>query len=370
MLPLSNEELLEVLVTLLNDEAENVRSAALSTVDTLKPESFATLAADVNAPAEVLGFLCVWPRAPKEIVEAAVFNKSTPDEALIRVAAESKDGSVIEAVSIKQQSLIRTPGIIEAILANPARTAEAERRAREVREEFFDKQFGADMVAGEQRVRAQAEAAVRAAEEAAKATITVGGLEDLIALGLIEEGIDDTIVQEYEAEVGLFDTLVEPEDRLDVDRIVGQIESEGGAIPLDRLPVFARIALMTIKDRVMLGIKGTREARLILVRDPNRIVASAVMRNPRITETEIESIASIRSVCEDVLRIIAQNRGWTRSYVVIHNLVRNPRTPIAMSLGFLNRIQTRDLKVLSSNKNVPDVIRTTASRLYIKRSTS
>jgi hypothetical protein len=92
------------------------------------------------------------------------------------------------------------------------------------------------------------------------------------------------------------------------------------------------------------------------------------LRNPRLTDQEIETIASVKTVPEDVLRQIGMNRSWTRSYSVIHNLVRNPRTPIAISLGFLNRIQTRDLRALSTNKNIPDVIRSTTYRLYIKRS--
>jgi hypothetical protein len=137
---------------------------------------------------------------------------------------------------------------------------------------------------------------------------------------------------------------------------------------MDRMPVFQQIALMSVKDRVLLAIKGTREARMVLVRDPNKMVAAAVLRNPRLTDSEVESIASIRSVPEDVLRQIGQNRAWTKSYTLIHNLVKNPRTPIAIALGFLNRIQTRDMRALSSNKNIPDVIRQTAYRLYLKRS--
>ena len=118
----------------------------------------------------------------------------------------------------------------------------------------------------------------------------------------------------------------------------------------------------------MLAIKGTREARMILIRDPNRMVAGAVLRNPRLTDAEIESIAAVKTVPEDVLRQIGQNRAWTRSYSVIHNLVRNPRTPIGISLNFINRVQSRDLRALSLNKNTPDVIRQTAYRMYLKRS--
>jgi hypothetical protein len=369
MFPLTNEEMLEALVALSSDESEDIRYAAAATIDTLKPELFTTLASEPSAPADVLGFLCVWPRATREIIEATVFNRATPDAALARLAALSSDPRVIEAISLKQQSLIRSPAIIEAILANPDRTPEAERRAREVREEFFEKRFGARLVAEEQRAQAEAEAVARADREARQSTFAIEGIEDLVRLGLVDEAIDDSFIAEYEAEYGPFDTSApELEIQHDIEEAINEIQTIEGNMPPERLPVFQQIALMSIKDRVMLAIKGTREARLILIRDPNRIVAGAVLRNPRLTDTEVENIASIKTVPEDVLRQIGQTRAWTRSYVVIHNLVRNSRTPIALGLGFLNRIQTRDLRALSTNKNIPDVIRTTAARLYIKRS--
>ena len=361
--------MLEALVVLTSDNDESVRNAAAATIDTLKPESFLALAAEADAPADVLGFLSLWPRASREMVEVLIFNRSTPDSALARLAATSKNPVIIEAISLKQQSLIRTPEIIEAILNNPARTPEAERRASEVRQEFFEKRFGARLVADEKRAREEAESAQRAAEEAARDTLSIAGIEDLIRLGLIEEGVDDSHIIEYETEFGPFDAYPPAADeRMDIERVVDEIQSEAGEVTPERMPVFQMIAMMSVKDRVLLAIKGTREARMILVRDPNRMVASAVLRNPRVTETEIESISSIKTVPEDVLRQIGQNRAWVRSYTVIHNLVRNPRTPIAISLGFLNRIQTRDMRALSLNKNIPDVIRSTAYRLYLKRS--
>lgn len=366
MFPLANEELLEVLVVLSRDENEEVRGAVQSTLETLKPESFIEMATDSNTSPDTLSFLCLWPRASRELIEAAIFNKITPDGALAHLAGHTKDANVIEIISLKQQSLIRTPDIIDAILANPVRTPEAERRAREVRQEFFEKEFGAQMVAQEQRVRDEAEQ-IRAT--LAADTITVSGLDDLIRLGLIEEGVDDRLVFEYEHEFGPFDDMeIIEEEQFDLDRVLTEVSiEEGQEINPDRLPVFQRIAMMSIKDRVMLAIKGTHEARMILVRDPNRIVASAVLRNPRVTDQEIETIASIKTAPEDVLRQIGQNRAWTRSYTVIHNLVRNPRTPIAVSLNFLNRIMTRDLRQLSNNKNIPDVIRSTSARMFIKR---
>ncbi len=356
------------MVALDSDSSEEVRAAIKSTLATLKPEIFSHMAAQADARPDVLGFLCLWPRAPRELVEVAIFNPSTPDAALGQLAAHSRDPKIIEAISLKQQSLIRSPGIIEAILSNPAHTFEAERRAREIREEFFEKEFGAQMIADEQRVRDEAE---REAREAGRGTVSISGIEDLIRLGLIEEGIDDRLIVEYEEEYGPLDTTPPPPaEQFDVERLMGEIADEGTELSVDRIPVFQRVALMSIKDRVMLAIKGTREARMILVRDPNRVVAGAVLRNPRLTDNEVESIASFKSVPDDVLRRIGQSRAWTRSYVVIHNLVRNPRTPIATSLGFVNRIQLRDLRALAQNKNVPDVIRQTANRLYLKRAGS
>ena len=373
MFPLANEEMLEVLVALASDADEEIRNTAAGSIDRLDPQSFAPIAKDAEAPAEVLGFLCLWSNTPEEILESVIFNRSTPDAALARLAHQSRDPQVIEAISLKQQSLIHAPDIIDAILSNPARTAEAERRATEVRQEFFEKRFGARMIADEQRARAEVEATERAEKDAAQNAIKIDSLEDLVRLGLIDElasSIDDALISEYEAEVGPLDTTSPPNDRFELESIVSEILASEVEVPSDRQAVFQQIALMSIKDRVMLGIKGSREARMILVRDPNRIVAGAVMRNPRITDSEIEYVASLKTAPDDVLRQIGMNRAWTRSYTVIHNLVRNPRTPIAISLGFLNRIQTRDLRNLGTNKNIPDVIRTTSNRMFLKRSLS
>ena len=126
--------------------------------------------------------------------------------------------------------------------------------------------------------------------------------------------------------------------------------------------------LMTVKDRVKLGMKGDREARSILIRDSNKVVAAAVIHNPRVTDQEVENIAAMRTVSDEVLRLIAQNRAWARSYPIIHNLARIPRTPIATAITILARIQTRDLQHLAQNRNVSEAVRRQAQRLVATRS--
>jgi len=120
---------------------------------------------------------------------------------------------------------------------------------------------------------------------------------------------------------------------------------------------------MGVKDRVKLAMMGDREARNILIRDPNRLVCTAVANNPRITEQEVEMIATMRSVPEDILRQIASHRQWQRSYTIMHNLVKNPRTPIANSMTLMTKMQIRDLLALSKNRNVPEAVRRHALRL-------
>jgi hypothetical protein len=125
---------------------------------------------------------------------------------------------------------------------------------------------------------------------------------------------------------------------------------------------------MGVKDRVKLGQKGDREARNILIRDPNRLVSAAVVNNPRVTEQEVELIAGMRSVNEDVLRLIAMNRSWARNYNIMHSLAKNPRTPIANTMNILTRLQQRDLLAITKSRNVPDAVRKQAQRLVAMRS--
>ena len=124
-----------------------------------------------------------------------------------------------------------------------------------------------------------------------------------------------------------------------------------------------RIMRMTMKDRIKLAAKGDREARNILVRDPNRVVAQAVIQNTKITEQEVEKIAAMRTVPEDVLRQIFINQKWARNYSMMHNLARNPRTPIANSMNILTRMQLRDLNAIAKNRNVSEAVRKQSARL-------
>ena len=123
-----------------------------------------------------------------------------------------------------------------------------------------------------------------------------------------------------------------------------------------------KLQKMNITQRVKAGMRGSREVRAVLVRDPNKIVAAAVLSSPKVTEAEVEGFAKMATVSEDVLRTIGMNRAWLKNYAVVLALTRNPKCPVGLSLNLLNRLNDRDLTGVSNDRNVPDPLRSSARR--------
>ena len=123
-----------------------------------------------------------------------------------------------------------------------------------------------------------------------------------------------------------------------------------------------RIASLNVAKRIALAMKGTREERAILIRDPNRIVTASVLSSPKMNDTEVAAIAKMQNVSEDVLRTIAMNRAWLKNYSVVLAVVKNPKTPVALSMNLMARLSEKDLKLLTTDRNVPDALRTQARR--------
>jgi hypothetical protein len=142
-------------------------------------------------------------------------------------------------------------------------------------------------------------------------------------------------------------------------------EPEAAESQEDEGTVTQRIARLGVAQRITLAMKGSREERAVLIRDANKIVAAAVLSSPKITETEIESIAKMASVSEDVLRIISNTRSWMKRYGVMAALARNPKTPIAISMNLLPRLTEKDVRSISADRNVPEVLRITARQKIV-----
>jgi hypothetical protein len=137
-----------------------------------------------------------------------------------------------------------------------------------------------------------------------------------------------------------------------------------------RQSLLQRMATMNIVQRIQLAVKGGREERMLLIRDPNKIVQRGVLQSPRLTDLEIENFAAMTNVSQEVLRIISKNRNFMKSYVVIKNLTKNPKSPLDVSLHLLPHLTPADLKQLAANKNVPETLRSTALKLQRQRNSA
>ncbi len=131
----------------------------------------------------------------------------------------------------------------------------------------------------------------------------------------------------------------------------------------ERQTLLQKISNMTVAEKINAALMGSQEQRTILVRDSNKIVARAVLQSPKLNDEEVEKIATMKNVSEEVLRLVAMNRKFIKSYGVARNLINNPRTPIDAGLPLIHRLNDRDVKELSRNKNVAEVIRSMATKL-------
>jgi len=325
-LPLPQDDLIAVLAFLTTSPDAEIATAAKTSLTDVPSRSIHGFASNETAPA---GHLALLIRATDDpfILEALIRNRALPDALVAEVAAVA-DATVQEIVVINQARILRAPEILDALLANPTLTADVRRRVMETREEFFDKK----------------------ARVAAQEPVEVGDDEPMLTLS--EEPIADLLEK----------AASEPGDAPPPALMESEKTDE------KKLSIFSQILVMSVSDKVKLAFKGGKTERVILVRDHNKLVCSAVMRNPRMSELEVESIATMRNVEEEVLRIISMKREWSSKYSIALSLARNPKCPVGVVLSLINRLTLRDLKGLKDDKGVSDTVRSLARKMFLQRS--
>jgi hypothetical protein len=338
VLPVGQEELLGILVFLQNDADPEVSKNARETLgNEFSDEVVKTIVESSSTPIEVLEYFGRPPYRSNQILESLIQNKVTPDST-IALLAEKVEPSLIEVILINLMRLLRSPFVLEALERNANQTPDIKRRLKEIREEFFEKRNNFIPI---HRTKAE-ERALREMQESAEPE-----LAESTALVVFSEEIKEG----------------EDVTRLTLDSLAddgfGSFEDMGED---EKLSTIQKIARMTVSERVQTALKGNREERVILIRDANRIVSSAVLESPKLTDSEVEAIAIMKNVSEEVLRLLATRRAFIKNYAVVHSLVKNPRVPIGTSLTLLNRILTNDLRGLARNKNIPEVLRKAAQR--------
>ena len=327
--PLPPEELVRAVASVVQSGEAELAALAEETFRTLE---VGAIVGAVRMEGILPGQLDVIARRTVEprVLEPLIRARAVPDETLAWLA--ERIGPDLQDILVTNQvRLLASPYIVERLFENPHLSADIRRRADEFLEEFFLK-----------KVREEADTA-------------------------LEEALEEAEEAEGEDEAG------------GGERRPGKAGSPGGGAesslpgPEEELAdertksLFARLSALNVVQRIRLAYKGNREERLFMVRDRNRLVCSAVLKSPKTSESDIEAIANLKSVSEDVLRIIAMNRQWTRKYAVILALVKNPRSPVDVTMSLVNRLQAMDQKTLASDRNVPDAVRSFARRVVARR---
>jgi hypothetical protein len=315
-LPLGPTDLADLLEFLLHDVDEQIRDSASASLLGIPADEMRPLAKDRGSLPGLLAWILT-NREERELQEAVLQNTTLPDEA-IEARAATLPEELAELVVINQVRLLRRTSLLEALEQNQSLSKDQRRRLRELRESFH---------IGEQPAETAA-----VPPPAAPPPPT------------IEEPEEEPPPPANDAEA--------------VARYLGAEEQQD----TEKVSAVQRLYRQNTAQRMISALKGTREDRAILVRDPNRLVSSAVLGSPKLTDVEIESFAGMRSLSDEVLRRIGNHKEWTKRYGVISNLVKNPRTPLGISIGLVSRLNPRDIKGLAVDRNVPEVIRKQAQK--------
>lgn len=325
LLPVSREELIRLLVLLATDGDPEISGLARQTLATFAPEHFvAVLQLEDLEPLDLdlLARSC-----ENEEFRAAVARDRRVANETLRWLALTGGVAVQNAIVTNQTRLLGCLEILSDLRANPQVSQDVLRRVREFEEEFLEKAYLWATGEGPELLQP----AGPSIEEALAALKAIG--------------------------------MNLPGEEVPADR---PPEPEPGASREQR-DAFLRLAMMNTFQRIMQALKGTRQERLILVRDRSLLVVRAVMMSPQLQDADVEEIAGMRSVNEEALRMIGARSRWLRRYKVVRNLAFNPKTPPGVAIPHLAKLSVRDLALLARDHNVGEAIRRAARGLHEKR---
>lgn len=317
MLPLPLDETLLLLARLAADpDAEIAAKAAATLAGWSEAEVIGQLRLSQCSP-EVLAYFAS--SESPSIQEAIILNSEAGPE-VIATLARRVAAPLLEVILYNRVRLLAHPEILQNVRNNPAASQRVMGLVQEIETEFF------------------------------------GSKQSSYATGEAEEmpPLDEDLFQ-IEGEL--------TEEDLALEGLPTDPEERAAAI-------LGKLATMTVRQKMKLALMGNKEARSILVRESNKEILRCVLQSPKLTANEVEAFAAMRQVSEDVLRHIGNSRTWSRSYTVAHNLVRNPKTPPAISQRMLPRLLAKDLAMLARDRGIPEAVRRNADRMMKQRNAS
>ena len=417
--PLSPQVIHRVLFFLAHDRNPVVRDAAEQTVRDMPEVSFYNVVRDVRTPVDFLAFIARL-RSDVELMTQIIAAPHVTTRIILKIL-DNASPKLLERIANNQDLLLRSPAIIDALLKHPQSPTLVKIRTRELAEQFhavieearrqeaveLERQTGENLARSQLHLKQSSVNQVELQlDETQKrnhtgqvkpsqapmipasqppSTSRIAELHSSVS-GVPERDLQSQhpVLQQPMQVPGF--SLLDDDDEIDImdsdlPGMVAQTIRSASQQPEyddeesdsyydeeneDEIMLDTRLRLMklSVAERLLVAQMGTKQERAVLVRDGNKKIALAAIQSPKITEFEVEQVSKLRSVSEDILREIANNREWAKSYPVINALVHNPKTPTGISLRLLSRIRDQDLKDLSKDKEVGYAIRAAAQRLH------
>ena len=310
-MPLPKKEFIEALSYLTKDSY--FKDRAFAELEKIDPESIENYFKERELIPEVALFLF---KNFKHKIKRSAFieiinNFSIPPQILVEIA-KSDDSELLELLSLKDVKLLAHPEIIDTLISNPSLPREKRYRLEEMKRRFIE---GEDEETYEEEIK--------------------------------EEELEETEDEEEESVI--------------------TVEMDMGEGPEVKEFTLNQIKKMNVAEKIKIALFGNKEIRKILINDPNRLVREAVLQSPKLTDSEVEGFAKLKSAADDVIRRIAFNKQWTSKYSIALSLIKNPKTPVSFSLNYLDKLIVRDLKQIQKDKDIPEPVRKKAKILISRK---
>ena len=310
--PLPPQVLIPCWMYLLDDDQVEIKEATAKSISAFPLASMKSILQS-KIPAWALYRAGKFFEKQEELLEVILLNEESPNTLVVEVSATCSE-RLVNIIANNQERIIESPEVIVEIEKNPLNLKSTTDRLRQ----FL-------RLAG----------------------IFVPGKVDEAAKKADQDAADAQVKKTEEEQKKTFEELAETEDLSDEKRV----------------SLLKHIATLSTGAKVKLSTKGNKEARNILIKDANKSVSVAVLKNPRITENEVIHYSNLKSLSDDVVRIIATNPTWTKNYNIKLNLINHPKTPLPVAMQFIKFLNLRDLQGVSKSKTVAGPVRKSAKEL-------
>ncbi len=311
------ETAIELLVALTEEDDAEVRRRAHTTLASWTEDQLRPLLKRRGASAEVMRYFLSTDNLRPELLPVVLANRATPPDAIADLAAVAGMDTI--KIMLDNIERLRTQALV-ALKNNASYMTLYENRSSLDEDGFVFE-------------------------------------PNLLEMLIIEARLED----EREGHVGLTDEEIEEHDKA-----IAAAEASGDE-EKKSVSIYAKIAKMSVSQKVQAALKGGKEERAMLIRDSSKVVTRAVLGSPKLTDSEVENFSNAKNVSDEVLRMISMTRKFMKSYSVVKNLCNNPRTPLDVAMPLLNRLIINDVRAVGNNKNVSEMVRKLATKIYKSR---